>query len=75
MEDITPGEYEHYKGKRYEVIGVAKHSETMEYLVVYRALYDSQEFGPDALWVRPKEMFREKVVIDGEEVPRFRFLG
>lgn len=75
MEGIIPGEYEHFKGKRYEVIGMARHSETLEELVVYRALYDSEEFGPSALWVRPKEMFMEKVLVDGKEVPRFRFVG
>ena len=67
-----PGIYRHYKGKEYEVIGVAHHSETMEELVVYRALYET-EFGKDSLWVRPRAMFEENVVIDGKEVPRFTF--
>jgi len=71
MDEIKPGKYLHYKGNKYEVIGVAKHSETHEDLVVYRALYDSKEFGKSALWVRPKKMFLEKVVVDGKEVPRF----
>lgn len=62
----------HYKNKPYEVIGVAKHSETLEELVVYRALYDSEEFGPNSLWVRPKEMFLEDVEVDGKMVPRFK---
>ena len=75
MPEIRLGQYEHYKGKRYEVIGVARHSEKLEEMVVYRALYDSEEFGNSALWVRPKVMFLEKVVIDGKETPRFRFLG
>lgn len=60
------GTYRHYKGNLYEVIGVARHSETLEELVVYRALYG--EFG---LWVRPKAMFLETVVVDGVAVPRF----
>lgn len=64
------GEYEHYKGKRYEVIGVAKHSETLEELAVYRALYGNNE-----LWVRPVKMFLEKVEVDGKKEPRFRYLG
>ncbi len=63
------GKYKHYKGKFYEVIGIAKHSETKEELVVYKALYDSRE-----LWVRPKKMFLEKVIIDGKEVSRFEFI-
>ncbi len=69
------GIYEHYKKKRYQVIGVARHSETLEEMVVYRALYDSEEFGDQALWVRPKEMFLEEVEIDGKHVPRFRYIG
>jgi hypothetical protein len=47
----------------------------LEELVVYRALYDSEEFGKNALWVRPKSMFLENVVVDGKEMPRFRYLG
>ncbi len=69
-EKIKPGLYRHYKGNNYEVIGVARHSETMEELVVYRALYG--EYG---LWVRPREMFAETVVKDGLEVPRFQYIG
>lgn len=73
MTDIKLGVYTHYKGKDYEVIGVARHSETLEELVVYKALYDSKEFGKDSLWVRPKSMFLEIVTVNGEEVPRFKF--
>lgn len=64
------GEYEHYKGKHYEVVGVARHSETLEELVVYRALYDN-----GSLWVRPLEMFMEDVEIDGVKRQRFKYLG
>lgn len=64
--DVRLGVYRHYKGKYYEIIGVAKHSETLEELVVYRALY-----GDNELWVRPKKMFLEIVDINGEKVPRF----
>jgi cyclomaltodextrinase / maltogenic alpha-amylase / neopullulanase len=72
MHHLKLGKYQHYKGKLYEVIGIARHSETMEELVVYRALYDSE--GKNALWVRPKSMFLEMVDIDGKRVPRFKYL-
>ncbi|MBI1961628.1 MAG: DUF1653 domain-containing protein [Parcubacteria group bacterium] len=75
MQDVKFGKYIHFKGKEYEVIGTARHSETLEELVVYRALYDSPEFGPNALWVRPKNMFLETVIKDGKEVPRFKYIG
>ncbi len=74
-EAVKLGKYRHYKGKEYEVIGVARYSETLEELVVYRALYNSEEFGDEALWVRPKKMFLEEVKIDGKYVPRFRYIG
>ena len=61
-----PGLYEHYKGMPYEVIGTVRHSETLEPLTLYRALY-----GERGLWVRPAAMFNETVVIDGVEQPRF----
>ncbi len=67
---IKTGIYEHFKGKRYEVLGIAKHSETLEELVVYRALY-----GKHQLWVRPTALFLEKVEVEGKKVPRFRFVG
>ena len=67
------GKYQHSKtGKFYKVIGVAKHSETLEDLVVYEALYDNPT---SKLWVRPMKTFLEKVVIDGKKVPRFKFIG
>ena len=74
MEQIKPGRYLHYKGREYEVIGVARHSETLEGLVIYRALYESNEFGKNALWARPVSMFLEKVEKDGKIVPRFSFV-
>ena len=67
---ILPGRYRHYKGRDYQVLGVARHSETEEELVVYRCLY-----GDFSLWVRPLAMFTERVVIDGREVPRFAWFG
>ncbi|HEY5975195.1 MAG TPA: DUF1653 domain-containing protein [Geobacteraceae bacterium] len=67
---VRTGRYRHYKGQEYEVIGVARHSETDEQLVVYRCLY-----GDFSLWVRPLDMFVESVVHDGRAVPRFAWQG
>ena len=69
---LKPGKYRHYKGKEYEVIGIARHSETLEELVVYKALY--QEEGKN-LWVRPLKMFLEEVEVGGKKMPRFELLG
>ena len=66
---MTPGRYRHYKGNDYIVIGVARHSETDEELVVYRPTY-----GEQGLWVRPLEMFRETVEVDDKRVPRFQLV-
>ena len=74
MEQLELGIYQHYKGKYYEVIGIAKHSETLEDLVVYRAKYDSEEFGNNALWVRLLSMFKGTVEVNGERINRFRFV-
>lgn len=67
---IKPGKYRHFKGNEYEVIGTARHSETMEEMVVYRALYG--EFG---LWVRPASMWEEIVERDGKTYRRFTYIG
>ncbi len=64
------GKYKHYKGNEYEVIGIAKHSETLEELVVYRALY-----GEGQIWARPLKMFMEEIEIDGKKVKRFSFVA
>ena len=72
---IKIGRYRHYKGKEYEVIGVGRHSETLEELVIYKALYDSSEFGNNSLWVRPKEMFESDVEVGGHSMKRFEYLG
>ncbi len=66
---LKKGIYQHFKGKRYELIGVAKHSETLEEMVVYRALYDNME-----LWVRPAAMWEETLEHNGEIVQRFTFI-
>ena len=68
--EIKPGKYRHFKGNFYEVIGVAHHSETMEEMVVYRALY-----GEQGLWVRPSAMWEETVDRDGYHGPRFQYVG
>ena len=70
---LTPtrkGQYRHYKGLRYQVIDTVRHSETLEPMTLYRALY-----GEQGLWVRPAAMFEEDVVIDGVKQPRFTWLG
>lgn len=67
---IRPGRYRHYKGKEYDVLGVAKHTETEEEFVVYRALY-----GERGLWIRPTAMFLETVYVDARPIPRFERLS
>lgn len=66
LPELAPGLYRHYKGNDYEVIAVARHSETLEPVVVYRALY-----GEAGVWVRPYAMFCGHVVVDGRTVRRF----
>lgn len=67
---IRTGTYRHYKDKLYEVIGVARHSETEELHVVYRPLY-----GDRALWIRPLAMFDETIEVNGQQVKRFTYIG
>jgi hypothetical protein len=66
---IRAGIYRHYKGGMYKVIAIAMHTETREEMVVYRSLDDERQ-----LWVRPLEMFRERIKVDGKPVPRFEFI-
>ena len=68
--NVPTGRYRHYKGNDYIVVGVAKHSETEEELVVYQ-----QDYGNKGLWVRPLAMFTETVELDSKQVPRFEFVG
>ncbi len=68
---LAPGKYRHYKGRYYEVLGLVRHSETMEELVLYKPLYKSRT---SALWVRPLKMFTETVTVEGREVPRFEYV-
>jgi hypothetical protein len=67
---LQPGRYRHYKGKDYIVLGVARHSETEEQLVVYRT-----DYGDHSLWVRPLGMFQESIEIDGRLQARFQYVG
>lgn len=67
---MQTGIYEHYKGNRYRVLDIARHSESDELLVLYRPMYGEQN-----LWVRPFVMFFEKVEVDGFLVPRFKYIG
>lgn len=72
MTKIKPGKYLHYKNKKYEVIGMALHSETLKKMVVYRTLYKNDLHD---LWVRPINLFTDEVEIDGQMVPRFKYIG
>ena len=67
---VEPGRYRHYKGYEYEVLGVARLSETEEEYVVYRACY-----GDHGQWIRPAAMFLETVMVNGQSYPRFQFLA
>jgi hypothetical protein len=70
LPDTPTGHYRHYKGNDYDVVGAVRHSETLEALVLYRALY-----GESGLWVRPHAMFFGEVEVDGVLQPRFAFVG
>jgi len=66
LHDVQSSRYQHYKGNAYEIVARGKHSETAESMVVYRALKDG------SVWIRPQKMFDENVIVDGQDVPRFR---
>lgn len=68
--EIKLGKYRHFKGKEYEVVAIAKHSETLEEMVVYKALYDG-----GSVWVRPAVMWNEQVERDGKIFQRFTYIG
>lgn len=73
MGEPTPGRYLHYKGKEYEVLFVSRNSEDPhQQLVNYRGLYEHHEYGRNAFWTRPLEMFMEEVEVNGKKVPRFK---
>ncbi len=67
---MKTGIYQHYKGNRYELIYIANHSETLEKMVVYRALY-----GEGEIWVRPLSMWEEEIEVDGKKLKRFEYVG
>ena len=67
--ELKPGRYRHFKGKEYQLVGLASHSETLEPMVVYKALY-----GEGGLWVRPAAMWTERVERDGYSGPRFVYI-
>lgn len=70
MPTLPLGVYEHYKGKRYQVLGVGRHTEASEYFVVYAPLYEHE--GQPDIWIRPFEMFTSSVEMNGATIPRFR---
>ena len=70
MENIKMGRYKHFKGNEYEALYIAKHSETLEELVIYRALYGAGE-----LWARPASMWNEEIERDGKKIKRFTYIG
>lgn len=72
MDLVIGGRYQHYKGMLYKVHGLVRHSETLEELVLYETLYDNPQ---GKMWVRPKQMFMETVVIEGKPQPRFKYVG
>lgn len=69
--EVKKGIYQHYKGKKYEVLGIAKHSETLEDMVIYKALYENSLSN---FWVRPLKMWNEKIEINGKTVKRFELI-
>lgn len=71
---LKVGRYRHYKGSDYEVIGIAHRENTLEQLVVYKALYDSKDFGLNAFWVRPLKEFTENVEYEGKKIPRYTYV-
>ena len=70
--ELKLGEYKHYKGGLYNVLGVAKNSETLEDMVIYEALYDNDI---SKVWVRPVNMFLDKAIVNGMKIPRFKYVG
>ena len=74
MDQIKRGNYQHYKGQIYKVLGTAYHSETLEPMVIYQGQYNSPKFGDHPTFVRPMKMFLESVHVDNGDIPRFKFI-
>jgi len=74
MRKTKTGFYEHYSGKKYRVIAAARHSETLEPIVIYQGEYNSQKFGKKPVWARPQKMFEGTVTLKGKKVKRFKWL-
>ena len=74
MPELEHGIYEHYKGKRYELVSLGYIEATMERVVIYRPLYATPDIEPNSLWVRPLSNFTETVAVGGKEVPRFKLV-
>ena len=68
------GKYKHYKGKLYEVIGVGRLEDNLEEMVIYKMLYDAEDFPKGSIWIRPKKVFEETVEWEGKTVKRFEFV-
>ncbi len=74
MQEVKLGKYKHFKGNFYEVIAIGKHSETLEEMVVYKALHKEEDEEDYKIWIRPKSLFLLNVIINGNEIPRFKYL-
>jgi hypothetical protein len=72
---IKKGKYKHYKGDIYEIVEVGRDSGTLEEVVVYKGLYNSDKFGNNPIWVRPLKEFIGEIEIDGKKIKRFEFVG
>ncbi len=74
MKKLKTGKYQHYKGGTVKVLCVASHSETLQKFVVYEALYECRTYGKGSMWIRPLKMFKEKVLVNGKKIPRFKYI-
>ena len=73
-EELKLGIYQHFKGDKVKILHIANHSETLEKFVVYKALYKCRTYGKGSIWIRPLKMFKEKVIVEGKKIPRFKFV-
>ncbi|MBI4239475.1 DUF1653 domain-containing protein [Candidatus Uhrbacteria bacterium] len=75
MQEVEIGKYRHYKGGFVEVLGIAHHSESIEEFVVYKTLYENRTFGMGSIWIRPKSMFLENIIVAEKVTPRFEYVS